>query len=207
MATDFIALKFEPKYANFVTMENDSDAQLIQKYLRGNEEALEILIKRYLPQIFGFVKKFTGNQNDASDITQEVFVKVWKNLKKFDSDKSFKSWIFTIAKRTAIDLLRKKNALPFSRLEKENENGEKASFAESLADESAELLGQLIKKENNQKLAFAIGQLPEHYNSVIQLRVDQDLTFLEISRILKRPLNTIKGQYRRGILLLKKILA
>src|SRR5947207_714163 len=95
-----------------------NDEQLVFEYITNKEDkALEELVKRYLPLIFGYVKKYTGNQDNASDVTQEVFVKVWKNINSFDQTKSFRTWIFTIAKRTAIDELRRKNALPFSALE------------------------------------------------------------------------------------------
>ncbi len=87
-------------------MNTFTDEQLAAKYLKKHEEqALEDLIKRYLPIIYGYVRNYTGSEDNASDITQEVFVKVWKNIRKFNQSKSFKTWIFTIAKRTAIDWL------------------------------------------------------------------------------------------------------
>lgn len=100
-----------------------TDQQLISQYLKNKDNAaLENLIKRYLPLIFGFVKRYTGNADNTSDIMQEVFVKVWKNLKNFDQSKSFKTWIFTIAKRTSIDWLKKKNALHFAAYQRRNLN-------------------------------------------------------------------------------------
>ena len=65
------------------------------------------------------VYKNVGNQSEAEDITQEVFVKIWKNIKKFDQNRSFKPWIFQIAKNTSIDFLRKKKSIPFSKFENE----------------------------------------------------------------------------------------
>ena len=58
-----------------------TDEQLVARYLKKDEKALEELVKGYIPLIFSFVKRYTGNQDSASDITQEVFVKVWKNIK------------------------------------------------------------------------------------------------------------------------------
>lgn len=66
-----------------------SDAQLIAAYLKGDEKAFEILVKRYLKPIYSFIYKNIGNPEAAEDITQETFVKVWKNLKKFKHDKKF----------------------------------------------------------------------------------------------------------------------
>ncbi len=205
-----------------VTMNCPSDEQLVWLYIkRKDEQALEDLIKRYLPLIFTFTRNYTGNRDNAADITQETFVKVWKNIKRFDQSKSFKTWIFTIAKRTAIDWLKKKNALPFSAIQDWAGND---NFANSLADESRtkprglatrlcfvrdespSITERLALQESSKKLSFILAQLPGAYNTVVNLRINDDLNFREIAEHLKKPLNTVKSQYRRGISLLKKIL-
>ncbi len=183
-------------------MENITDEQLVKQYLNNNELALEELIKRYLPLIFGFAKRYTGNDETASDITQETFVKVWKNIKNFDSTKSFKTWIFTIAKRTAIDELRKKKTIPFSALDNDRAN----SFINSIADESLPLFSQILLKQESKELVFAIEKLPLNYRSVVNMRLKDNLKFREIASALKEPLNTIKSRYNRGLSLLKKLL-
>ena len=182
-------------------MNSFTDGQLVGRYLNEqSERALEDLVRRYLPIIFGFVKRYTGNEGDASDIAQEVFVKVWKNIKSFDRNKSFRTWIFTIAKRTAIDELRKKRALPFSALGDEND------FAGSLADESPSVLDQIFSRQQSQELAGAVAKLPTNYRSIIRLYSHDGLNFREIASKLKEPLNTVKSRYRRGLALLKKLL-
>ncbi|MFA6919366.1 MAG: sigma-70 family RNA polymerase sigma factor, partial [Patescibacteria group bacterium] len=90
------------------------DEQLVQQYLSGDEKSLEVLIQKYLKPIYNFVYRYVGDMANAEDLTQEVFVKVWKNIKKFDRKKSFKTWIFCIAKNTAFDYLRKKKSIPLS---------------------------------------------------------------------------------------------
>ena len=181
-------------------MDSFTDEQLVGKYLKNNDNsAFEELVKRYLPLIFGFVKRYTGNQDNASDIVQEVFVKVWKNIKSFDQTKSFKTWIFTIAKRTAIDELRKKKALPFSALREEG-------FEDFIIDESLSVLDQIFSQQQSQELATAVTKLPMHYRSIIKLYSHDGLNFREIASKLKEPLNTVKSRYRRGLTLLKKLL-
>ena len=176
-----------------------TDQQLVAKYLKKDERALEELVKRYMLLIFGFVKRYTGNQDNASDITQEVFVKVWKNIESFDQTKSFRTWIFTIAKRTAIDELRRQKAIPFSALQEEG-------FENSIADESTSILDQIFSQQQSKELALALAKLPINYNSVIKLRANDDLSFREIAVKLREPLNTIKSRYRRGLALLKELL-
>jgi RNA polymerase sigma-70 factor (ECF subfamily) len=85
-----------------------SDEKLITDYLRGDEKSLEILIKRYLKPIYSFTFRFVRDGQEAEDITQEVFVKMWRNLKKFKKNERFKNYLFTIAKNTCFDFLRKK---------------------------------------------------------------------------------------------------
>ncbi len=114
-------------------MQIISDEKLIEQYLKGDEESLEVLIKRYLNLVFGFVLKYVNNQQTAEDITQEVFLKAWRNLKKLDKKQSFKSWLFTIAKNSSLDFLKKKNPVLFSRFE--NEKGENA-LINNLRDKS-----------------------------------------------------------------------
>ena len=179
-------------------MDSFTDEQLTAKYLKKDEKALEELVKRYLPLIFGFVKKYTGNQDNASDITQEVFVKVWKNIKSFDQTKSFRTWIFTIAKRTAIDELRRQKAIPFSALQEEG-------FENSIVDESPSVLDQIFLQQQSKELSMALAKLPAHYNSVIRL-YNNGLNFREVAAKLMEPLNTVKSRYRRGLALLKKLL-
>ena len=79
-----------------------TDEQLLNDYLFGDEKSLELLIRRYLKPIFGFVYKYVRNSPDAEDITQEVFVRIWRNLKKFKKEKKFKTWIFAIARNSAM---------------------------------------------------------------------------------------------------------
>ncbi|MCX6790638.1 MAG: sigma-70 family RNA polymerase sigma factor, partial [Candidatus Gribaldobacteria bacterium] len=121
-------------------MQDFSDEKLVKLYLGGDEKALEFLVSRYLRIIYTYVFRNIGDAKAAEDVTQEVFVKVWKNLKKFKTEKSFKTWIFTIAKNTSIDFLRKKKTIPFSKFENklgENILTEKLVDPESRADEVA----------------------------------------------------------------------
>lgn len=181
-------------------MDSFTDEQLVGNFLKNREEkALEELVRRYLPLIFGYAKRYTGNEGDASDIAQEVFVKVWKNVKSFDQSKSFRTWIFTIAKRTAIDELRRQKAIQFSALQEEG-------FEDLIVDESPSILDQIFLQQQSKELAVALTKLPANYNSVIKLYTSDGLNFREIAAKLKEPLNTVKSRYRRGLVLLKKIL-
>lgn len=194
---------------------NSSDEKLVADYLAGDEKSLEVLIKRYLKPIYSFTFRFVENSQEAEDITQEVFVKVWRNLKKpvpyriysgagFDPKKGkFKTWIFSIAKNTCLDFLKKKRAIPFS--EFENDEGEN-KITETLADFSPLPQEILEKAETAQTLQVALEKLSPKYRMVLFLRYNDHFTFREISEILEESINTIKSRHRRGIIFLKKLL-
>ncbi len=176
-------------------MQNFSDQQLISAYLKGDEKALEILIKRYLKPIYGFAYRYVGNAQNAEDIAQEVFLKTWRNLKRFNSKRgSFKSWIFTIAKNASLDFLRKKQPLSFSEFE---------NFADfsPLPDKIAE--GKSMKN----LLTLAIKKLSVKYRQVLSLYYNDCLNFREIAKMSGESLNTVKSRHRRGLLFLRKLLA
>jgi len=148
------------------------------------------LVRQYLPAIYRYARRFTGNRDTAEDIAQETFVKAWKNLKRYDPSRSFSAWLYTIAQRTAIDYLRKKNEEP---------------LPEDILDTTPSILEILNMAQCDQALAGATAQLPSEYRVIVQLRL-QDLKFHEIAEQLKRPLNTVKSQYRRALGLLKSVL-
>lgn len=90
------------------------DKKLIQKYLAGDEAAFSELLKKYLKPVYNFLHRLTSDHSALDDLTQATFIKAWKNIKKFDPNRSFKTWIFTIAKNTAYDYFKKKKTIPFA---------------------------------------------------------------------------------------------
>ena len=175
-----------------------SDKQLIINYLGGDNNSLDILVERYLKYIYNFVYKNVGDQASAEDITQEVFIKVWKNIRKFDQKKSFKPWIFQIAKNTSVDFLRKKKAIPFSRFE--NEKGQNILIENIVAKP----LSLLESFDNKRTLAVALSGLTIDERKLINLRHNDGMSFKEISEVFKKPINTIKSRYRRIVMGLRK---
>ena len=171
-----------------------SDEELIKKYLKGDEKSLEVLIKRYLKPIYSFAFNFVLNQQDAEDLTQEIFLKMWRNLKKFKKEKNFKSWLFTIAKNTCFDFLRKKRRNLI--LNAEN--------LEIVADLTPSLLEKMEKESLLEKLKKEIEKLPFKMKEVIDLHYNFGLNFREISEILGEPMNTVKSRHKRAISKLKR---
>ena len=160
------------------------------------------IVEKYTPQIYNYARRFVG-ADSADDVTQEIFIKVWKNLKKFNKDKSsFKTWIFTIARNTTIDFLRKRKDISFSMLGNEEED-----FSETIKDEVA-LPDEVFQKLQDIELLNSIlDKLPEQYKTVLVLHYQEEMTFEEIGKVLNKPLNTVKSHHHRAIKQLKEILA
>ena len=182
---------------------NETDTQLVRLYLSTHDERhLEVLVQRNLPPVLSYLKTLTGNPDTAADIAQETFVKVWKNLKRFDQRKAFRTWLFTIAKRTAIDELRKRNALPFSAMV--SDDG--VEFAETLAGSEPSPLELADASRTEKLVAGAVGTLPATSARVVGLRLYGDMTFAQIAGLTGTPLHTVKSMYRRALPLLRRLL-
>ncbi|MDD5547473.1 MAG: RNA polymerase sigma factor [Candidatus Pacebacteria bacterium] len=179
------------------------DSQNIAEYLNGNEDALEMVIERHFRAVYNFIYRLVGNKQNASDITQEVFVKVWKNIKKYKNGQSFKTWLFAIAKNTSIDWLRKKKEYVFS--EFENEEGENV-LEDNLADPAPIADKIIANAEKNKLLDSLLEKLPINYKTVLLLRYEDEFTFEEIGEVLGKPLNTVKSQNRRALIALRGLL-
>jgi RNA polymerase sigma-70 factor, ECF subfamily len=182
-------------------MLTDNDNELIKNYLRGDKKSFDLLIQKYTKPIYGFIYRQIGNSSESEDITQEVFIRVWRNIKKFKIEKNFKTWIFTIAKNASVDFLRKKKSFVFSQFE--NEEGENM-LTETLAD-PAPLPQEIFDKKNlSETVETAIRALSPKYQSLLFLHYNEYFSFQEISEILHEPINTVKSRHRRAIIELKK---
>lgn len=180
-----------------------TDAQLIDASRHGDDTALPSLIRRYLGQVHGFVRRVVGDDDDAQDVTQEAFVKIWKNLDIFDERKKFLPWALTIAKRTSLDFLKKKKTIPFSRFD--GDDGLNA-IEDSIPD-TAPLPPEILdRKDADLLLLAALEKLSPASQEILTLHHREDLTFEEIAEVMEEPMNTVKSRYRRAILLLRTIL-
>ena len=182
----------------------DSDTDLIEKAKAGDEAAFAQLLDRYLPALYAFAGRYALHTARVDDITQDAWVKIWKNLGRFDSKKNFKTWAFTIVKNTALDYLKKeKRSTPFSAFDTDEGFN---PVADMLVDEEAlpEKLFQL--KELGTVLQTTLLKLPATHREVLLLRYMEELSLDEIATVMERPINTIKSWHIRGLNSLKKLL-
>ena len=174
-----------------------SDAELAVAYKNGDQSAIEILVARHISAVYNFVRRFVSDEH-ADDVTQETFVRVWKHIKRYDESRSFKVWLFTIAKRLAIDFTRKRKNVPFSSFE-----NEEAFDVEDMSELPHEIFQ---RKEVASALEALVAKLPDDRRAIIILHDLERLPFEDIAEIMDRPMNTVKSQYRRAIITLRDMI-
>jgi len=179
------------------------DADLVKQFLGGDEAGFAALVDRHASGVYSFVYRYLGNADDANDVTQETFIRVWKHIKRFDVNRNFRTWILAIAKNASLDLIKKKKPVLFSRIEEGGEQSLDTFLAPYV--ESPELPdAALVRGDEKRGLEVALQQLPPAYRIVLVLRYSQYLKFREIADVLGEPIDTVKSKHRRGLMLLRK---
>ncbi|MDP2736897.1 MAG: RNA polymerase sigma factor [bacterium] len=184
-------------------MDNYSDEQLVEKYLEGDKEALNLLIKRYLTPIFNYALSFVKDTAAAEDLTQEVFVKVWKKIKKYNQQYKYKNWLYAITKNTCLDYLKKNRAVNFSELNLTDDN---LLFEDLIKQTGKSAQEKLELAQETKIINSAIDKLPEKYQNTVKLHYLGGYKFREIADELKESIETIKSRNRRALMKLKKYL-
>lgn len=184
-------------------MAETEDEKLVTLYLQGDQIAFEILVKKYTTLIYNFVGQFVGYGATAEDIVQETFIKVWKNLKKFDQTKKFKPWLYRIARNTTFDYLRK-HKIDFS-LEALDEKEDSQDYY--FPDSKPDAFEQIISAQSRQEIFDFVSKLPAIYATVLKLYYLEEFSLPEIAGILEESVDTVKSRHRRALFRLEKMLS
>ena len=184
--------------------DRKQDLKLIKRCKRGEEAAFAELLARYRSAIFGLCYRMTRNPEDARDLAQEVFIKVFSLLDRYDESYAFSSWIFRIATNHCIDHLRR-NRLRFLSLDGyTTPDGDEIEMP--VPDKAAGPDRVLELKQAMDKLEDVIADLPPHYKAIILLRHDQELSYEEIATVLDLPLGTVKARIHRARAMVQQML-
>lgn len=185
---------------------NDLEKDLLIKSKNGNTNAFAKLVETYQKKVFNIAFRMLGNYNDAADLSQEVFIKVFKSLKSFKEQAMFSTWIYRITSNACLDELRKRKNIKFIYIDEEikTEDGEvqkQIAFNGPSPEESYET------KEIKEAVSEAIHSLSEEHRLIIILRDIQGFSYDEISRIIKIPEGTVKSRINRARQALRNILS
>jgi RNA polymerase sigma-70 factor (ECF subfamily) len=187
-------------------MANDVEENIIRRAINGDIEAFETIVYQYEKKVYNIAYQMFGNEHDAKDISQDVFMKVYKNIGKFAFNASFSTWIHRIAVNTSIDAYRKKKKanstiVSFDR----NIESEDNSIIREIKDNSLSVEDCLIQKETTQEIRDKIHLLKEEHKTVIILRDINGFSYEEISEILDCQVGTVKSRISRARHALKKL--
>lgn len=180
---------------------NGEDADLIRRCRTGDPRAFRDLVRRYERPVYSVLMRVVRRPEDAEDLAQETFVRVYRALDRYDPSRPFTAWLFTIASRLAIDHLRRKR-LPTVSLTLESDEGDERTM--EVMDPGLQPDEVTSRGQEEERAQGLIDSLPEHYRVVVMLRHQQDLSYEEIAEVLQLPLGTVKARIHRARALLKQ---
>jgi RNA polymerase sigma-70 factor (ECF subfamily) len=184
------------------------DALLAQMTLDGDQQAFEMLMRRYNPGLFNFIYRFLEDYDESCDILQLVSLRFYMSLPKLGMGQPFKPWLFRVARNCCVDELRRRRrcAIHFSQLEAENAEGDMLCLAD--LPDPGKLPEELMEGQDLQHLLQqAIQSLPPKFRSVVVLRYISQLSFAEIGETLDMPEATAKTYFHRAKMLLRRLLS
>lgn len=174
-------------------MEAKEDYELIQCCLKGEQEAFSELVVRYKNLVYSVILRMVNDHEEANDLAQEVFIKVYKNLDKYIPEYKFSTWIMRITTNLVIDYRRKKKQETVSIDDMDYE------LPSNDTPEST-----YLRKEQQRFVNSAIKSLPDMYRIPIVLYHQQGLSYQEIGDIIGEPLSKVKNRIFRGRKMLKE---
>jgi RNA polymerase sigma-70 factor (ECF subfamily) len=183
--------------------EQLDDRALVSRVLEGDRDRFTELVKRYEKRVVNYVYRITHRYEEAHDLAQEIFVKVFVALDRYDSKYQFSTWLFRIAQNTAIDALRKKNIVevPIAKPATDDDTKDR-----EFADTGVSPYRALKNKQLASAIDRAVLELPPDYRELIQLRHFAELSYEEIASMKKLPLGTVKNKLFRARNMLKETL-
>lgn len=182
-----------------------TDEELVRSVLAGDRERFAELVERYQARLINYLHRLVRDLDEAHDLAQEVFVRVYQALDRFDPQYRFSTWLFRVAQNAAIDLIRKRRfrLVPLTR---PDEDGEGVRELE-IAAEGPSAQDRLESTERDGRIREAIEGLPWEYRELIVLRHYGELAYDEIATAKGMPLGTVKNKLFRARQMLKTALA
>src|SRR5579864_4360567 len=166
----------------------------VARLRRGDLDALAELVARYQHRLYRYLLRLVHQPAEAEDLFQQTWLRVASQIRRYDPQRNFDAWLFTLARNLAIDHLRR--VRPDSL---DSREAEEYSTPAALRDSAPPALEALIARERAQLLATALVSLPMIYREVLSLRFEEEMKLEEIAQVLDAPLSTVKSRLRRGL--------
>ena len=170
----------------------DAVETLIQRCLQGDQHAWDLIVRQYRRKVFNVAYKFVGKHDEAEDLTQDIFLKIFKSLETFDRRANFQTWLSSVSRNLCIDHYRS--------VRKEREMVDRGVDASELSPVSTEVgpVAALEQRDRVDLLREALAALPESLRTAVLLRDIQELSYQEIADRLRLPEGTVKSRINRG---------
>jgi len=179
---------------------SQQEAGLILRCLAGDEKAYRELVEMYQPRVYSLALRMLRRVEDAEDVVQETFVRMFRALDRYDPSRPFGAWLFSIASRLCIDQLRRRKLQPVSLTQGDRDD----EYEIEVEDPGLKPDDATARVEEEVRTRALIDSLPPHYRIVVLLRHQQDLAYEEIAEALHLPLGTVKARIHRARALLKE---
>ena len=165
---------------------------LIQRCLRGDQAAWELIVRHYWRKVFNVAYKFVGKHDEAEDLTQEIFFKIFKSLNTFDRRANFQTWLISVSRNLCIDHYRS--------VRKERQTIDRGVDANELSPISKEIgpMAALEQRDRVVLLREALAELPDTLRTAVLMRDIQEMSYQEIAKQLRLPEGTVKSRINRG---------
>ena len=175
-----------------ISQAPDSIDAVIQRCLAGDQEAWGQIVRQHWRKVFNIAYKFTGKHDEAEDLTQDVFLKIFKSLDTFDRRANFQTWLISVSRNLCIDHYRS--------VRKERETIDRdvdtAELAPSAPGQSQ--IARLEQRDRVELLRQALAALPKTLRTAVLMRDLQELSYHEIAEALRLPEGTVKSRINRG---------
>jgi RNA polymerase sigma-70 factor (ECF subfamily) len=176
------------------SVSSDPDAELAERFRNGDRIAFDQIVRRHQKGVWYLVRRYVKRDADASDVTQQAFVRAFKGLATFRGAASVRSWIYRIAINCALSWLR------------DHRREEPTEIAEDALTDANPAPARLMGGEQGARLRVAIGQLPPKQKLVLELRVFDDLSFKEVAELADCTENTAKVNFHYAVKRLRELL-
>ena len=174
------------------------DAGVVTSFLDGEERAFAELVERYQTRLLNFIYRTIGDREKAEDLVQEVFIRVYRHLHRFDRSKKFSTWIYTIASNLAKNELRNRSRNPLVLFQTIRKNWQDDDRPLQFEDSSTRPDDLYRKRHLRELVESSVAQLPEHHREVFVLRELEGKSYEEIAEITDCNLGTVKSRLNRA---------
>lgn len=179
-------------FAGMLVYITEDDQKLMEYVQAGHSKAFERLFAKYKDRIFSFIFQMIKDEAKAEDLTQDVFMKVYKSKDTYDPKFKFSTWIFTIARNCALDYLKKKKeVLP-------GVSSEEGNMVEEFADDSVDIEMDLVRKSDHRIVGKCFEKLSLDQREALSLRIFSENSYEEIAEIQQKSLAAIKSLINRA---------